>query len=173
MLVDGSRHGRGDRGLAPERFPLVAEDESVPVDPGVIGAELLEGVLHFEEIGEVAGGLDADGESRRVGAVAEDRQLLVEAVTDGALADDRELRIDVHRSRGGNEEEPHFEVLQVVSGEGGEPHVVHRQDPRREEPRVVGEQTRGIGRRCLDVTALIADDERVAIEDPDHGLGHR
>ena len=173
VLVDAGRLRRGDRRLALERLALVAEDELAVVDPRVVRAHLGQGVLDLEQVGEVARGLEADGEVGRLVAVADDRQLLVEAVADRPLADDRELGVDVDGAGRGNQEEACLEVLEIVGREGVQPDVVDRQDPRREEAGVVREQAGWIGLRSLDVAALVADDERVAVEDPDEGRRHR
>ena len=170
--IGGGLRGR-DRGLAPERLALVAEDQRPAVDTGVVGAQLRERVLDLEQVGEVGCGLDPDRQVGRLGAVAEDRQLLVEPEADGALADDRQLGVDVHGARRRDEEEAGLEVLEVVGGQGVQPQVVDRQDPRRQEAHVVREQAGRIGLRRLDVAALVAHDERVAIQDPDEGRNHR
>src|SRR5262249_13187201 len=105
--------------------------------------------------------------------VVEDRQRLVEAVADGALADDGQLRVDVHGSRSGDEEEPGLEVLQIVGGQRWEALAVDGEHPVREVASVEREQARGIRERRLDVAPLVAHDERVAVEDLDDGLTHR
>src|SRR4029079_103456 len=140
---------------------------------GACGAELLQRVLDLEQVGEVGVRLDPDREIRRLVAVAEDRELLVEAVTDRPLQEDRQLRVDVDGAGGRDEEEARLEVLEVIGREGVEPEVVDRQDPSREEPGVVREQPGRVGRRGLDVATLVADDERVAVQDPDEGRDHR
>ncbi len=96
----------------------------------------------------------------------------MEAVRDRSLPDDRELRVDVDGPGAGHEEEAGLEVLQVVDGERVETFAVHREDPLREEARIEGEEAGGIGHRRLDVSALVADDERVAVEDLDEVVAH-
>ena len=167
MLVDARRRRGGDDGLAPEGLALVAEMELAVLDPRVVGPELLERVLDLEQVREVAGGVDPDLEVDGLVLMVEDRQLLVEAVAHGPLADDRQLGVDVDRAGPGHEEEARLEVLEVVDRERVELLPVDRQHPAREEPRVEREESRRFGRRRLDVTALVADDEGVAVEDPD------
>ena len=109
----GRRRG-GDRRLALEGLALVAEHELAVLDPRVVGPVLLERVLDLEQVGEVAGCLDADLEVDGLALVVEDRELLVEAVAHGPLADDRQLGVDVDRARPGHQEEARLEVLEVV-----------------------------------------------------------
>ena len=54
------------------------------LDPRRVRALLLQRVLDLEQVGEVAAGLEPDGEVDRLVVVVQDRQLLVEAVADGA-----------------------------------------------------------------------------------------
>ena len=90
----------------------------------------------------------------------------------GALPDHRELRVDVDGSGPGDEEEAGLEVLEVVDRERVQPLAVHGEDPAREEAGVEGEEPGRIGERRLDVAALVADDERVAVEDLDEPVVH-
>ena len=90
-----------------------------------------------------------------------------------ALPDHRELRVDVDGAGAGDEEEPRLEVLQVVGRQRVQPLAVDRQHPARQEPGVEREQPGRIGQRRLDVAALVADDERVAVEDLDQSVAHR
>ena len=91
---------------------------------------------------------------------------------DRALPDDRQLRVDVDSTRPGHEEEAGFEVLEVVYGERVETLAVHREDPSREEAGIEGEEAGRVGQRRLDVPALVAHDERVAVEDLDEVVAH-
>jgi hypothetical protein len=104
--------------------------------------------------------------------VVQDRQLLVEAVSDRASPDDGELRVDVHRPGSRYEEEAGLEILQVVDRERVQALAVDRQDPAREEARVVGEEAGRIGQRGLDVTPRVGHDEGVAVEDLDEVVVH-
>ena len=61
--------------------------------------------------------VDANGQVGRLLVVVQDRELLVEAVTDGAPANHRQLGVDVHRACARDEEEARLEVLQVVDRE--------------------------------------------------------
>ena len=171
VLVHLGRGRRRDGGLSPERLPLVAEHEASAGDPGVVLAFLLQRVLDLEQIREVATRIEANLEPYRLVAVIEDRQLFVEAAADGAPANHGQLRVDVDGARPGHEKEAGLEVLEVVDRERVEPLAVHRQHPGREEASVEREESGGIDRRCLDVPAIVADDERVAVEDLD--LAHR
>ena len=93
-------------------------------------------------------------------------------VGDRTLPDHGELRVDVDRSRSGNQEEARLEVLQVVDRERIEPLPVHRQHPARQEARVEGEETSRIRERRLDVAVRVAHDERVAVEDLHEPVAH-
>src|SRR5690606_24220946 len=93
--------------------------------------------------------------------------------THGAAADDGQRGVDVDAAGARGEEEPAFEVLQVVDGERVEPLAVDGEDPLRQEPGVEGEQTARVLRRGIDVTLLVTDDERVSIENVDLTDGHR
>ena len=109
----------------------------------------------------------------RLLVVVEDRQLLVEAVADRAAPDHRELRVDVDRPRAGHEEEAGLEVLEVVDRERVQPLAVDGQHPLRQEAGVEREQAgrdRSATPRCRRV---VADDERVAVEDLDEAVAHR
>ena len=97
----------------------------------------------------------------------DDSELLVGAFAHGALADDRQLGVDVDGPSARRQEESGLEVLQVVHRQRVEPLPVHGERPPREEPRVEREQAGGIGRRRLDVTGFVTDDEHVAVEDLD------
>ena len=105
----------------------------------VVLSLLFERVLDLEEVGEVAAGLDTDGEVDRLVVVVEDRDRFMEAVADRTLADHRELRVDVDRPRAGHEEEARLEVLQVVDGERVEPLRRSRSAPSVERKRVSNE----------------------------------
>ena len=171
-----SRSGRrrgGDDGLALEGFALVGQVELAVLHPRCVGAELLERVLDLEQVGEIAGSVDPDLEVDGLVLMVEDRQLLVEAIAHRPLADDRQLGVDVDRPGPGHEEEARLEVLEVVDRQRVESLAVDRQHPARDEPHVEREESRRFGRRCLDVTALVTDDERVAVEDPDDLASHR
>ena len=172
-LVDAGRRRRGDDGLALEGLALVGQMELAVLDPRCVGAQLLERVLDLEQVGEVAGGVDPDLQVDGLVLMVEDRQLLVEAIAHRPLADDRQLGVDVDRPGPGHEEEARLEVLEVVDRQRVEPLAVDRQHPARQEPRVEREESRRLGGRCLDVAALVADDERVAVEDPDDLASHR
>ena len=89
----------------------------------------------------------------------------MEAGRDGALADHRELRVDVDGARPRHEEEARLEVLQVVDRERVEALSVHREHPAGEEARVVREEPGRVRERRFDVSARVAHDERVAVED--------
>ena len=115
VQLDGS--GRGDGGHPFERLPAVPEHEAFLVDLRVVAPLLDQGVLDLEQVGEVAGGIDANGQVGRLLVVVQDRELLVEAVSDGPPADHRELRVDVDGARARDEEETRLEVLQVVDRE--------------------------------------------------------
>ena len=170
-LVHGACLRGRDPGLAHVSLAAIPEHQPPVVDAGEVLALLLEVVLDLEEVGKVAGGLDAHLEVDRLVVVIEDRELLVKAAADGTLTDDRQLGVDVHGPRAGHEEEARLEVLQVVHREGVEALAVDRQDPAREEPGVEREQPRRIGQRGLDVAAVVADHEGVAVEDL-HGAAH-
>ncbi len=172
LLVDLRGRGRGDRGLARERPPLVTEQQPPVLDPRVVAPFLLKRILDLEQVGEIAGCVDPDLEVDRLRVVIQDRQFLVEAVADGAPPDHGQLGIDVDRPRARNEEEARLEVLQVVDRERIEPLAVHCQDPRREEAVVEREETGRVGERCLDVAARVADDEGVAVENLDEVVVH-
>src|SRR6185503_18531052 len=139
---------------------------------GGIGALLLERVLDLEQVGEVAARIEADAQIHGLVGMVEDRQLLVEAVADGAAPDHRQLRVDVDRPGAGDEKEARLEVLEVVDRQRIHPLAVDRQDPLREEARVVREEAGRIGERRLDVSARVADHERVAVEDLDAAVAH-
>src|SRR5439155_3919221 len=137
-----------------------------------VRALLLEGVLHLEQIREIGGRVDPDGEIDRLLVVVEELQLLVEAVADGTLADDGRIRVDVNGASSRYEEEVGLEVVEVVSGKRIQPVPVHGENPLGEKAGVEREQPRRIARRCLDVPGPIADDERVAVEDLDDAVRH-
>ena len=86
-------------------------------------------------------------------------------VGDGPLPDHRQLRVDVDGARPRHEEEAGLEVLQVVDRERVEALSVHREHPAGEEARVVREEPGRVRQRRLDVSARVAHDERVAVED--------
>src|SRR5262249_25099950 len=86
LLVDPRRSRRRDDRCAPIRLALVAEQQPTVLDPGRVLSLLLERVLDLEEVGEVAAGLDADGQVDRLLVVVQDRQLLGETSADGATA---------------------------------------------------------------------------------------
>ena len=172
-FVDPGRCRRRDRRRPPERLTFVPEDELLStLDARGVGALLLQRVLHLEQVGEVAAGLDANGEVDRLVRVVEDRQLLVEPLADGALANHGELGVDVDGSGAGDEEEARLVVLKIVDRERAQSLAVHREHPLREEARVVGEETGRIGERGLDVTVRVADHERVAVEDLHEPVAH-
>ena len=158
----------GDRRLAAVRLALVAEHEprrprrGVSTCPSSSSASLTSN--------RSAKSLPASirtVEVHRLGAWLRIVELLVESVADRPLPDHRELRVDVDGAGAGDQEEPGLEVLEVVGGERVEPLAVDREHPPGEEAGVEGEQARRIGRRRLDVAPRVADDERVAVEDPD------
>ena len=120
--------------------------EPAVLDPRRVGPKLRERVLHLEQVGEVARGVDPDLEVDGLVQVVEDRQLLVEAIAHGPLADDRQLGVDVHRAGAGNKEEARLEVLQVVDRERVELLAVDRQHPTRQEAGVEGEEAGRFGR---------------------------
>src|SRR5262249_59628475 len=101
-------------------------------------------VFAVEQIGEVASRLDAHADVDRLFVVVDDRDRLEEAVADRALTDHRHLRVDVHGSGPGHEEEARFEVLKVVGRQRVQPLPVDGQYPAREEAGVVGEETGGV-----------------------------
>ena len=170
--IEPRRRASGDRGRSRERAALVAERELPSLHLGRVAALLAQGVLHLEEVGEVAARVDANGERDGLVGVVQDRQLLVEAGRDGALPDDGELRVDVDGSRPRHEEEPRLEVLEVVDGKRVQALAVHGEHPAREEARVEREEPRRIGERRLDVAARVAHDERVPVEDLDEAVVH-
>src|SRR5690349_24592273 len=111
ILVDHCGGARAYPGLAEERLALVAEDE-VSVDYATVVTALLgKGVLHLEQVGKVAPGLDSDLEVGRLAAVVQHPELLVEAVRDLAQPDHGEVGVDVHVGGAGYQEEPRLEVL--------------------------------------------------------------
>ena len=169
VLVHGAGRGRRHPGLAHVGLTLVPEHQAAVVDPRVVLALLLQGVLDLEQVGEVRACLDAHVEVDRLLVVVEDRELLVEAPAHGALADHRELGVDVDGAGARHQEEPGLEVLQVVHRQRVEPLAVDGEHPLGEEPRVEREQAGRIGQRGLDVAGLVADDEGVAVEDLDLG----
>ena len=144
LVHAGALRRRDLRGPA-EGPPVVAELELAVRHALRVRPLLRERVLHLEKVGEVAARLDAHREVRGLVGVVQDRQLLVEPVRDRASPDDRELRVDVHRPRSRHEEEAGLEVLQVVDRERVQALAVDRQDPAREEARVVGEETGRVG----------------------------
>jgi hypothetical protein len=133
VLVELGRCRGRDRRLAPIRLALVAEEQAPVLDASRVAALLLERVLHLEEVGEVAGGLDSNGQVNPVIVMVEDGQLLVEAVTDRPLANHGQLRVDIDRSGARDEEEAGLEVLEVVDGQRIETLAVDSQHPGREE----------------------------------------
>jgi hypothetical protein len=171
-FVHLARRRRRDPRLTVERLALVAEHQTVALDAAVVGALLLQRVLDLEQVGEIAGGLHADLEIDRFLVVIEERELLVEAVAHGALADHRELGVDVDGARSRHQEEARLEVLQVVGRKRIEALAVDGEHPLREEARVEREQPGGVGERGLDITARVADHERVALEDLDQVVAH-
>src|SRR5262245_31906655 len=162
-----------DQGRALVRSALVAKPQRAFHGAARVAALLLEGVLDLEQVGEVAGGLDPHAQPNRLVAVVEDRQRLAKTGGNRPLPDHRELRVDVDRPYPWDEEEARLEVLQVVDRERVQPFAVDGQDPLREEARVIREQARGVGQRRLDVAAVVADDERVAVEHLDELVAHR
>ena len=173
LLVDAGRFRRRDRRRTAEGRAVVAENELAALDSRGILALLLERVLDLEQVGEVAGGVESDGQVDGLVFVVEDREFFVKTVADRAPADHRELRVDVDGPGAGDEEEARFEVLKVVDREWVHPLSVDAQDPLREEARVEREEARRIRQRRLDVPSLVADDERVAVEDLDEPVAHR
>ena len=59
-LVESGRRRGGDDGLALEGFALISQVELAVLHARGVGAELLEGILDLEQVGEVAGGVDPD-----------------------------------------------------------------------------------------------------------------
>src|SRR4029453_10557148 len=57
-------------------------------------------------------------------------------------------------------------------GERVETLTVHGKHPRRQEAGIEGEQTCGVGERCFDITARVAHDEGVPVEDLDDPVVH-
>src|SRR6266498_5534982 len=66
-----------------------------------------------------------------------------------------------------NEEELRVEVVDVVCGKQPWRLTADGQAPAGEVTRIAVEKLVGLGRRCIDVTTAIADDERIAFEDAD------
>ena len=172
VLVDLRRRAGRDRGRTLKRLALVSEHQPLLLDPRGVAPLLLECVLDLEQVGEVAGGIDADGEVDGMLVVIQDRELFVEPVSDRAPADHRQLRVDVHRARTRYEEEARLEVLEVVDRERIQLLAVHGQDPPGEEAGVEREQAGRIGERRLDVAARVTDHKRVAVEDRDEIVAH-
>ena len=170
--VDRRRLARRDDRLAPVGFPHVGEHEAPTLDPSGVLALLLESILDLEQVGEVTSRLDPNRQIHWLVVVIQDRQLLVESMGDSPATDHRELRVDVDRSGSRNEEEAGFEVLQVVRGECVQPIAVHGEDPLREEARIEREEAGRVGERRLDVSIVVADDERVPVEDLDQLAAH-
>ena len=133
---------------------------------------LLQCVLDLEQVREVRVRIDPYGELDRLLGVVQDRELLVEPVSDRPLADHGQLRVDVDGAGPRHQEEPGLEVLQVVDGERVEALAVHGEHPGREEAGVEREQARRIGERRLDVAAGVAHDEGVPVEDLDDAVAH-
>jgi hypothetical protein len=146
--------------------------EAVLIDPVAVRPLLLQCVLDLEQVREVRVRIDSYGELDRFLGVVQDGELLVEAIPDRPLADHGQLRVDVHGAGPRHQEEPGLEVLQVVDGERVEALAVHGEHPGRQESGIEGEQARRIGERCLDVTARIAHDESVPVEDLDDPVAH-
>ena len=130
----------------------------------VVLALLLQRVLHLEQIGEVAAGVDPHVDVDGLGIVIEDRDVLAKTTSDGALADHRELGIDVDGAGPRDEEVAGLVVLQVVRRQRVQPLPVRGKGPLRQESRVEEEETGRIGRRRLDVALAVADYERVTVE---------
>ena len=133
----------------------------------------VERVLDLEQVGEVARGLDADGEVDGLVVVIEDRQLLVEAVADRPLADHRELRVDVDGPVPGTRKNrvSKYWRSSVDSAFSRWPLTVRTHVERKR----VSNENRPVG-SVADASMsprVIADDERVAVEDPDQGRRHR
>ena len=114
VLGDARRFAGGDFGLPVERLPLVAQQQPVGLGTGVVFALLLQRVLDLEQVGEVARRRDPHVEVDGLVVVVEDGQPFPEPLPHHALADHRELRVDIHRSGTGYQEEPALVVLQVV-----------------------------------------------------------
>jgi hypothetical protein len=138
----------------------------------VVASLFLERILDLEQVGEVAGRVDADLEAYRLALVVQDPELLVEAVGHLALADNRQLGVDVDGAGGRHQEEASPEILQVVGGQGLQALIVDRQRPAGQEASVEREKAGRIGQRRLDVTAIVADHEGVALEDLDQVVAH-
>ncbi len=81
VLVDLRRSRGRDQRRPAVGVALVAEPQhAAALDPGHVLPLLGERVLDLEEVGEVAAGLDPDGQVDRLVLVVQDRQLLVEPV---------------------------------------------------------------------------------------------
>ena len=174
-LVVAGRLVGGDDGLAPEVAPPVAQAQPVRLGLGVQLALLVQDlVLDLEEVGEVGPGVHPDLQVDRLLVVVEDGQRLPEAAAHRPFPDHRQLRVDVVRGHAGHQEEPGLVVLQVVVGQDVEPLAVDGEHPLRQVARVEREETRRLVRGGLDVAAVLADHERVAVQDADGVLpGHQ
>ena len=116
-------------------------------------------VLHLEQIGEVAAGVQLDVEVHRLLVVVLEQDLLVKPLAHGALAGDREMRVDVDGAGGDRLEELHLKVFLLVDGQHRGAEAVDGQDPAGEEACVVEKQPLRIDRTGFDVAAPIADHE--------------
>jgi hypothetical protein len=161
-LVDRRRLRAADDRLAPEVVAPVAEDERLALDAAVVLALLAQGVLDFEQVGEVGRRLDAKRQLERLGVVVEHRDVFVDPVADQALADQRD-RVPA----GNGQEELRREVLRLVPREHPRPGAVDGQQPAREEARVAKEEAVRLVGRGVHVSARVADEERAAVEDAD------
>src|SRR5262245_24328151 len=173
VRVDLRSRGRLDRRRTLERLAPVGQEEPAPSDLLPVLALLGERVLDLEEVREIASRLDPERQVDRLLVMVEHRERLVEPLGDGPPATDGQLRGGVDRAGPGYEEEPRPEVVEVVGRERVEALAVHGQHPGGKDPGVEGEQAGRVGRGRLDVSAVVADDERVAVEDVDDVRTHR
>ena len=168
----GFRGTRGNPRLAHEVLPPVAEHELAVLDAYLVLSLLRERVLDLEEVREVGSDFEEEVELEGLGRVVDDREILVEAVTDGALPKDRERCIVVHGPVRRREEELDREVVDVIRRQDPRQVAVNRQPPAREDARVLVEEPVRLIRRAGDVPAPVADDEGVAFENADRLAGH-
>ena len=171
MVVDLGLRARSDARLPDELLPPVAEHDLAVSLLAVQLAFLRERVLDLEQIGEVSVRLDPQLELDGLGAVVEDGDVLVDALSDEAPADHRERGAPVDRRRRRNKEELGDEIVPVVDGEALERPTVDRQPPAGEVARVAVEETVRLISSRGHVSAPVADEERRAVEDVDR-LGH-
>src|SRR5262249_18849379 len=123
-------------------------------------------------VGEVGTGVDPYHDVHRLLVVVEHGDLLAEPAADGPLADDRQLGVDVDRPGAGDQEKPGLEVVEIIHGERAQPTAVHGQCPLGQEAGVVREEPGRVGEGRVDVTALVADHERVSVQNLDETIAH-